>query len=114
MAVELPYIVWVWFGAPIEPRRVDLVAGPDVTDPPLHFDELPGWLDAWAHWPEGWQQGRAAVRPGDIWLSGPRVRAGAALHRLVSGGTAAAGLRARPESQSGGILLGRHHQLIQA
>jgi hypothetical protein len=27
---------------------------PNVTDPPLKVDELPGWLEASSYWPQGW------------------------------------------------------------
>jgi hypothetical protein len=55
MAVPLPCLVLVWFGRPIEPYRTTYVRGPDVTDPPLDVDELPGWLEAWRWWPAGWR-----------------------------------------------------------
>jgi hypothetical protein len=56
MTVQLPCMVMVWFGAPIEPRRVTYPRGadrPDVVDSPLEVDELPGWLDAWRRDPDG-------------------------------------------------------------
>lgn len=48
--------VWVWFGAPIEPRRVDMPWRilPSHEDPPLDRDELPGLLVAWQKRADGW------------------------------------------------------------
>ena len=51
---------------PGNPRKV-----PDVTDPPLDVDELPGWLDAWQYRPEGWQ-GSPGGWFGQVWYSYPR------------------------------------------
>ncbi|HEX8510769.1 MAG TPA: hypothetical protein VF635_14880 [Propionibacteriaceae bacterium] len=47
MGVRVPCLVLVSFGRPIEPYRTTYVKGPDVTDPLLDVDELPGWLAAW-------------------------------------------------------------------
>jgi len=56
MAVRLPCQVMVFFGAPIEPRRITYPRGADtgVTDPPLQVDQLVGTLDAWQKRPDGW------------------------------------------------------------
>ena len=70
MPVDLPSAVLIWFGRPIQPRRVTLVKGPDVTDPPLGVDELEGWLDAWRFWPQGWL-GSPGGWFGQVWYHYP-------------------------------------------
>ena len=71
MTVVLPCRVLVRFGGPIEPRRTGYVAGPDVTEPPLPVDVLPGWVLGLAEAAGG------LVRDGDVSL--PDARVGMAL-----------------------------------
>ena len=81
MVAQLPCSVFVWFGRPIEPNRVTLVRVPDVTDPPLDLDELPGWLDAWQYRPEGWQ-GSPGGWFGQVWFRYPTHGFGMALQSV--------------------------------
>lgn len=50
-------MVWVWFGAPVVPRRCSYPGfdRPDVEDPPLVVDELPGLLTGWQRTDQGWR-----------------------------------------------------------